>query len=131
MSKTSFNTSFNQYEDEEEKENTYAASVPKDRILKGSNPLSPLLRIPGLEVEGLVVHGDGEPAVVFVVDAYNGPFQPDAASSYAAHHFLLRLKEIGLVTNSSTGVNRSASWPYYRKNLPWVANEPYTTISTI
>lgn len=42
-----------------------------------------------LKVEGLVIDGDGEGAVVLIVDAYDGCPQPDAASSHATCHLFL------------------------------------------
>lgn len=61
--------------------------VPEDGILQASYPFFPFVGILGLEMERFPVHGDGERAVILVVDADHGPFQTDTASSNAAHHF--------------------------------------------
>lgn len=71
----------------------YPAAVPDDGLLESLHPLLPLLRVPSLEVEGLVVDGDGERAVVLVVYSDDGTLQADAAPPHSPHHLLLGLQK--------------------------------------
>jgi hypothetical protein len=72
---------------------TYAIAVPKDGVFQGAHPLFAFFGVASLKMKRLVVHGDGEGAVVFVVDSDDGSFQTDAPSAGASHHFLFRLGE--------------------------------------
>lgn len=71
---------------------THPASVPEYGVLEGAHPLLPFLGVARLEVERLVVDGDGEGAVVLVVDAYHSALQTDTTATDATHHLLFRLK---------------------------------------
>ena len=57
--------------------------VPEDSVLESSDPAFAFLRVLGLEVEGLPVHGDGEGRVVLKSGSkrFNGS-QTDAPSSF-------------------------------------------------
>lgn len=71
---------------------------------------------PHLEVECLVVDGDGESCHVLIVDPHDRSFQADTASTHALGHFLLGLLTVHIGTwgekewqrEFTNGANRTA-----------------------